>query len=300
MIKSELLKEKTRKFGISLGSKCMLKCRHCVISAAERGQSLTLEEIYSLQKAVQTHSPEEILFTGGEPTLYIREINEILLAHPDLKKCNVVITTNGQFAVTEMECKRVLDSIRALTHLQMSYDVFHAEFVPIANMKRLYKEVRKRKIRFSVLSSIETPLDLRLLKEIKKIGKFKVGIQKVVPFGEAEKNKVGFRFPGFDTVVLKKKCPNPGMMGYVCGKGFSWCCSEVVFRNTGMRFAHDTPEEHLDSPFYKLIAKNTFAVLMRKLGISAKTIRPEHSDQCVICSHIFNLAAKNGALAKLF
>lgn len=298
MIKSELIKDKTRKFGVSLGSKCGLKCRHCVISAVDRGQSLTIEELNSLQKAVQAHSPDEILFTGGEPTLYIREINEILSAHPDLKKCKVVVTTNGQFAATEKQCKRVLDSFRALTHLQMSYDVFHAEFVPIENMRRLCKEARKRKIRFSVLFSIESPLDLRLLKDIKKIGKFKVGIQKVVPFGEADKNKVGFKFPGFDAAVLKKKCPNRGMMGYVCGKGFSWCCSEVVFRNGGMKFAHDTPEEHLLSPFYKLMANSTFATLMRKFGISAKSIRPEHSDQCVLCAHIFKLAAKTGALAK--
>ena len=285
-----------KKLAIAIGTKCNFRCRHCTIFNTDKNRSPRPDEIKTLRSAVRKLAPGRLLFTGGEPTLYIPQIKNIVAAHPELRNCQVVVTTNGHFAGTKEKTRAFLSSLKFVNHIQMSYDKFHAEFVPIANVKNLYEVAREMNKEFSLLFAIESPMDLQLLPTIKKTGNFSVGIQKILPLGEAKNNHTDFQHPGFDSEVLRKKCPNSDTMTYMCGKGFSWCCSELVFCNPHIACSHKTVAEHLASKFYKLISKNSFGSLMRQFSIPKKALLPLHSEECMLCSYIFERAGQQGLL----
>ena len=287
---------KLTRLSIAIGTKCNFNCGHCTISNTDKGVSLTQKEIRTLRAAVRDLSPKRMLFTGGEPTLYIKDINEILSAHPDLEKCAVIVTTNAHFGKSEEACRKVLSSFKRITGVQVSYDKFHAKFSPLSNLANVSGTAKKMGLTCTVLLAVQSPFDFAILEEIKKIGKLPVCVQRVLPLGEAKRNDVAFVHPALDPTIFRRKCQNRSQMTYMCGKGFSWCCSELLFNNPHMKFAHRTIKGQLGSRFYKLIRNNTFGQLMRRFNISKDGLLPAHSEPCVICNYIFEEAGKKGLL----
>ncbi len=61
------------------GNFCNLRCTHCVNdSGPDRSDLLSQSEIEKIAVELNTFRPSLILFTGGEPTLHIDPINELL------------------------------------------------------------------------------------------------------------------------------------------------------------------------------------------------------------------------------
>ena len=112
---------KTSELVILPGYKCNFKCAHCYIPE-KLGLEWTIEETRFLRFIIQKHSIKSLLFAGGEPTLYLHEINSILTGLPGLDKICIKITTNGHFADGEDGAINVLLKLRKITHLQLSYD----------------------------------------------------------------------------------------------------------------------------------------------------------------------------------
>jgi len=274
--------------GVNVGTRCNFQCAHCLVEGKDRNRDLTRAEIELLRGTISRYQPKSVLFVGGETTLYVGVVNELISSHPDKKNLKVTVTTNGHFAKSIVLAKKVLSEFAVLDSVQVSYDVFHKVFLPIKNIGNLYAACKDLGIKFSVILTISSPMDLTLVPELRKMGKFKIGVQKVGRIGDAKINNIGFSFPSFDKNVLLKKCPGRKGLGYLCGKGFSLCCAELVMNNPSGHFIHETLHRHRRSDFYRVMRSCTFGELVRRAGIPMKELLPEHSLECVLCDHIFS------------
>ncbi|MFA6433645.1 MAG: radical SAM protein [Elusimicrobiales bacterium] len=281
-----------RKLGIVVGTACNFNCSHCLIKKEDRRERLSLKEVRLLCDTVARYRPKSILFTGGEPTFWIKEINEIISSHPCPENLKITLTTNGHFAGSVSLAKKVLSSFTRLDYVQLSYDVFHKIFLSFSKAKNLHSACTELRVGFSAILTMSSPLDLLLVKQLRSFGRFKIGVQKVASIGEAKRNGIRFIFPCFDEKVLSKYCPNRNSLGYICGRGFSICCAELAFNNSMPGVFHSTLGEHLASPLYGLMRKHNFAELMKILRVPKKSLLPDHSSECVLCDHIFKNARR--------
>lgn len=271
---------------ITVGYSCNFHCDHCAVKN-KRGVSLTEAEKLSLIRIIKKRHIPALFFVGGETSLYIKDINRILDAvFPEIKP-KVRITTNGYFADSVENAVKTLKRFRLLSGVQLSYDKYHSRFMPLRKVKNLYLACRDLKIPFSCILSIASPMDLMLLNDLKRLGKFRVAIQPVHPIGAAEEHGLDFQYPSFDPGVLKKYCPNRGRLIYLCGEGFTICCSYLSLQKDSSKYVHPTISAHKRSRFYKLVANNTFGSMMSVKGISTGDLLPKDSSPCNLCSRIF-------------
>jgi len=271
---------------VTVGYACNFKCSHCAV-ADKRGVKLTIQEKRLLVSTIKRRRLRALFFVGGETALYIEDINQIVSQVESAVQPRVRITTNGYFAETVAKASQVLGRFRSLSAVQLSYDTYHAKFLPLYKIKNLYLACRKAGISFNVALTIQSPLELVQLKDLKALGGFPVILQTVHPIGAARDNNLAYRYPSFDEQVLVKRCPNLGKMIYLCGEGFTVCCSYLTLQGNASRYVHRTIGEHTGSSFYKLISKNTFGEILKAKEIDRNRLLPEHSSPCNLCNFIF-------------
>ncbi len=272
--------------GVLVGFACNIKCKHCCTAHMDPGYKLTAGEIRAITQTINKFRLSELAFVGGEPTLYIKEINLMLASVERLARTKVILTTNGNFAVTEAAALEVLDSFDKLTKVHMSYDKFHGEFVNTGAVKNLYQACLKRDIDFDVLFAVQDPADLHLVQVLRKLGDFKIGVQSILPMGRAKKNALGYDYLSFDKRVLSKRCPSKGRLMYVAGKGFTTCCSSLMFNGSAAKLCYPTPERLMASDFYKLAASVPFRRWPKMLNIPKPDYTPAQSAECSLCESL--------------
>ena len=235
-----------------------------------------------------------MLFIGGEPSLYIDKINRIISGLPDKSKTRVLITTNGHFAHSHEAAADTLNSFKRLNAVQLSYDCYHKQFISLKKIENLFQACKTLKKGFVVLMAIKSPLDLVLLKELKTVGitDKQVCVQGIHSVGSAAENNIEYRYPSFNPGVLKEKCPNEDKVVYLCGEGYTTCCSQLTLGKDNGGYIHPTIREHTSSKFYRMISRLTFGELFEKAGLSLKNAPAECSYPCTICGRIFS-AIKN-------
>jgi len=248
-----------------------------------------------LRGLLVSFQPESLLFIGGEPTLYTEKINTILEGNVVSPSTAVVITTNGHFAVSRGAAVSAIKKFRRLDHVQLSYDNYHKEFISLDNVSNLRKACEDLGVHFGVLISVKSPLDLVLLKDLKAAGvkDSQVRIQGVHLIGAAAVNGIGYDYPSFNEQVLSRKCESIGNMVYLCGEGFTSCCSHLAFEEENRSYIHPTIEDHIASKFHGLVMKHTFGELLELAGLSKADLVPAHSYICALCAHIFKGLQKN-------
>lgn len=271
--------------GVTVGYRCNFRCKHCV-TLGNKIDSLGSGEIRRIIWTINHYSPRSLLFVGGETTFYTGIINRILAGVKDLGQTKVKITTNGSFSNSVDSAVETLKAFTKLNFVQLSYDTFHSVHMPVSKVANLYKACKRLGINFSVIMTIQSPLEMAGLKELLKIGKFRIGIQKVVPVGGARRNAIEYSYPSFDSQVLKRFCPNGTKIKYLCGQGFSVCCSNLAY-NSSLPVIHGTAGRHMNSRFFRLVSKMNFGALLKKAGLSQDKLLPRHSSECNLCEYIF-------------
>ncbi|OGR80910.1 MAG: hypothetical protein A2X32_00645 [Elusimicrobia bacterium GWC2_64_44] len=275
---------------IVLGYACTFKCRHCAIIGPAQ-QQLSPDELALLGESINRYRFGTLVFVGGEPTLYIPAINAILAAAA--YKPRVIITTNGSFAVTAKLAEQTLRQIPGLNEVQLSYDKFHNEFLGKENAGNLKAACDILRVRFGAVLTIQSPMDIAQIGQLRQFGKFPIGVQKVVPFGAAKQNNIAYAYPSFDKEVLSQCCPNKDGMVYMCGRGFSVC---DIPRRGYERFFYQTVDELQTSGFYRDISSLTFGELAEKAGLNGEALSPAHSSPCVLCEELFSRTEGNSDL----
>jgi len=271
--------------GVLVGYACNFACAHCV-TYGEKQVKLSPEEIRLIISQVNRYGIKSLLFVGGETSLYIRDINAILSEIRNLNSTKVKITTNGHFAVTKSAAKKTLLSFHKLNAVQLSYDKFHAKFLSFRNVRNLHAACKDLGMGFSVILTIESPMDIVYAQKLWAIGKVTIGIQKVLKIGAAAKNSNAYVFQSFDKKVLRKFCPNLKKIKYLPGHGFSICCSMLAYKYPE-DFVHGSIGHHFRSKFYKEISTKSFQEIADSFGMDVKNLEPQHSHECNLCEYLF-------------
>lgn len=284
-------KKRIEELAIEVGDKCNFNCKHCGIGKS-RNLRLSSQEITLLIQSIAEYGFKELLFVGGETTLYVKEINQILGGLSGRTSPKVTITTNGYFAESKTKAKKMLSSIKKLDVLQLSYDKYHCKFLPFERVENLKAACADLKIGFFVLTAIQDPMDLVLLKKLWKLGDIPVGISKILPIGNAKDNGLAMRYPCFDKKILGEKCPGSGRLVYLCGRGFSTCCSILVKKEGTAALVGCTVSDYVKSQFYSLISNKSFSQIAKKFNVSVEDLPSECSNACVLCERIFTNRGK--------
>ena len=268
---------------ITVGTGCNIRCRHCLVDKNLGSKSVSRREIRRLCGEINKYSPKTIVLTGGEPTLYLPEIQEILSGIDSARAPKVTLVTNAYFAESRSKAEKVLKAIRYLSGVAVSYDRFHAEFVEKRNILTLLDACRELGLKVKIACAVETPMDLAFLNSVKRPG-LAISIQQILPMGRAQGHGLEYRYMSFDLAVLEKKCPNLGGMVFNCGSGFTVCCGPLASSPDKSRYVHGLVEEHFKSRFYKIVSSRTFGEMAALAGVAPAQLMPEHALPCMLCS----------------
>jgi MoaA/NifB/PqqE/SkfB family radical SAM enzyme len=246
---------------------------------------LAPSEISSLCRTINKFSIKNLLFIGGEPTLYIPDIQSILSRLDAVPE--VWITTNGHFAETVSGALSMLSSIPGLAGVNLSYDSFHKKFLSLKKLKNLKTACGEKGVGFKVFLALRSPMDLMLVGTLRDAGVKKVVLQKLLPSGTAKDNNLSYQYPSFDKAVLSQFCPNRNKIIYLCGQGYTSCCAKLVFDSNSRIFFRPTLRGFLNSDFGRLISSSTFGDIQRRFKLRDLVFSPEHSAPCVLCEYLF-------------
>ena len=263
---------------------CNLSCDHCGTNSGPHNKSKLLQqEISELRQQLETDPPPTLLFSGGEPTFHIEIINDLILSAQKKRSPKIIITTNGWFSYSPESISKTLEKFEQIDSIQLSFDLFHGNTLTPVNALYLSDYCKRKKINFNISVCVSRPLDVILAKKIFKNKNIPINFQKVESSGRAKDKGVYYKYNLFSKSVLNKKCPNLGQISYISGKGYSVCCSNLVFNKQNKIYWHNKIEDHISSPFYQNLNKNTFKDILEKKKIDLSLLTNEISTPCSVC-----------------
>ncbi|OUS00190.1 hypothetical protein A9Q84_03125 [Halobacteriovorax marinus] len=280
---------KMKELNIILGHKCNYSCTHCVNSSGPdlKSSRLSTLEVENIKSEIINNEPSLILFTGGEPTLYIDDMNTFINCHPSKENATFGITTNGWFGYSKTMTEKTLNKIEKLTFLQVSFDAFHGTETKFENISNIKKYCDDRDITFNISMAISEPMDLLLAQEIIRDLGVKVVFQKVSKVGRAKENNITYKYFSFEESVLDEKCPNIDSFTYIPGQGYSNCCGNLVYNNITDEICHKDFESFTNSNIYNTLKTKTFREILKEKNIDTKKIPNECSSACNLCEYAF-------------
>ncbi len=116
---------------------------------------LNNNDISLIKSALSNYKFNELRFTGGEPTLYIRLINKVISLTS--KESKISIATNGWFA-KKNKTKETLSKIDKLSSLLLSHDKFHS-YLNEEQIQGLSNYCKNNDIEFNLSVSLQNPKD---------------------------------------------------------------------------------------------------------------------------------------------
>lgn len=267
------------------GLKCTMTCDHCVNDSSPfRDNKVTADEITNIITALNKLQPREIVFTGGEPTLYIDQCNQIL--NNLIFEYKVILTTNGSFAVNPVRTQKVLDNFLRLNTVQLSFDKFHNGARNTSSPYLIREYCKRKNLDFVIIVSLSSPEEIIFVNNLKKEYKCNVVFQKIEGSGRARETHTEFEHPIFDETVLKEKCPNRNTFTYISHVGFSPCCSNLVFNSNLAPYADFDINRLQKSEAYREIVNMSFEDRLKKYKISRRNLLARHSSPCNLCEFI--------------
>ncbi|MFH1727578.1 MAG: hypothetical protein ABIA04_04085 [Pseudomonadota bacterium] len=138
---------------------------------------------------------------------------------------------------------------------------------------------------------ITSPLELTEIDDLASEFNIKVIIQKVTASGRAKETESYFKYQSFDPGVLDQVCPNSGTLSYYPEKGYSVCCSNILFNIKSENIENISSckfKYHLNSNFYNEVTRKTFRERLLEKGIeySSQGLNPQYSSHCELCEDI--------------
>ena len=272
---------------------CNYTCSHCVNdSGPKMTKKVSSGEIERIQADVIKYRPKTLQFSGGESSFYHQEINQIVRAHPELKNCEVILTSNGWYGKSPELTEKTLGQFDMITQLTLSFDVFHGNEAKIDYLENIKLYASDKNIKLVVSFCISSPLDLIKAKKVLENIDIPVIYQKVDSVGRAKDNHLGFKFPLFEEDTLNETCPNIECVSFIPGKGFSICCGNLMFNEDNPEIYHETIDDHFESPFYKKLKNKNFGQILEEKNIPITDLKSKHSSACALCEFIHCGGAK--------
>ncbi len=272
--------------GVSIGTGCNFRCRHCILGNVRAPRRILKPEISLVSSEINKYRPHAVVFTGGEPFLYSREMRAVVSGVTAPGRIEWRVVTNGYFANSLQSATGRLKSLPFIGAVQLSYDEFHGEFLQGENIQNLKEACSKIGVDFSVVSVIRSPLDMLFLNGQGALAGVDVSFQRALPLGKAAAAGLAYNYGVFDTAVLERKCPNNGKVIYNCGEGFTTCCAFLATGRNKKLSVHSTIAEHRASKFYSLISRFCFGELAEMAGVPLEKMTAADSAPCILCMKV--------------
>ncbi|HLE12155.1 MAG: hypothetical protein A2504_12105 [Bdellovibrionales bacterium RIFOXYD12_FULL_39_22] len=279
------------KFGIMLGFACNAHCEHCTTSSGPGNKTHLTDfeksKIASFfnENAKQIH---KVVFSGGEPFLYIDDINQILTSFTSISSdFQVEVITNAIFASSAEKCAKEFSRLKMVNSVIISYDEFHSPFCSQQNILTLVKYCKENNI--NVCASV-TKGSYKAIEYVKLFSDLNV-----------ESQVTDFKYTGRGALLTKKyfndaiqpnsdildsKCPLINTVNYFPGKGFSFCCGHLMFNmeyNSPIkRFAFDSYADMISSHLYQELKNHNFSEILAKIKCPTT-----YTSVCDICQHFY-------------
>lgn len=267
------------------GDYCNLSCSHCGTLSGPKGTMvLGSEELLQIDRAIREYLPEKLLFTGGEPTFFIETINKIIDFYPKDVDFEVQFTTNGHYAKSFEEIEKYLGAVKQLNEVQISYDKFHGSRLNIEDLKRIKEWCSTKDIKVNISMCISSPLELIEAQKTAEESNIKLSYQPVEGSGRAKEMDREYKYFHFEEEVKSRSCPNAGSISYICGKGFSVCCSSLMFNMDNTNFYNKELTQYLGSSFHEKMTSKTFKEMID--FDLPEEMDPRLSSPCNFCEFI--------------
>jgi organic radical activating enzyme len=224
---------------VIVGYRCTMSCAHCCTHSAPQAKGTLQEADFArLEKALTRPALKYLSFSGGEPTLFVTDINRLIEMTNKDDSPEIIITTNGWFAGNSENVNRVLSKLKKIDRLNFSADNNHELDFKSAAIQNLKTWCQKLKVRFSVSYSYLGKSDLTAFAALKsEHPEVEFTIEPVQPKGRARNlvSEYDFRIAngakfGNDAKITGPAssdifCPSRGVVTYYPGLGFSACCA---------------------------------------------------------------------------
>lgn len=298
---------------VSITNKCNASCKFCGISAINSNKFGDFMSIDILEKLCKESSKlanfQNIIFTGGEPFLYIDRVESVMYMLKTAKK-NIGIVTNGFIFKNEETAKKIISRLsrNGLNFLQISTDQYHLEYINLNTIKKAILICKQYGISIILKIGMQY-FDNTYAKIIEGLSEniFDISVQfyPIMPIGRAallnEKN-----FYSRPISKLDMMCKHSTNM-FVDEKGEIYpCCffarpalmSLGNIKNTSLKEALSIARTNI---YYKEIYIHGFNKLIENF-INNNVIRldDKYVDTCHLCNDIFGSTKYRKALESYF
>ncbi|MBT0905654.1 YydG family radical SAM peptide epimerase [Streptococcus lutetiensis] len=291
---------------INLTQKCNAKCVHCCFECLPNsGNYLTDDEIEKIVSYAESHDDVKVVsLTGGEALLRKNKVLEIIQRLSLVGKETTLIS-NAFWATTEAVTERILSELKlaGLNYLTISYDDYHAEYIPISNVKRLLTIIKKFDIEVALNMVVDRKhIGVDLLKDLgESVFGVRVTMVPASPVGRA--NDLNHNDLYFKTIEeLELTCPATGWEFVVHHDGYVYpCCSPSVFEsNLRIGSIAEYEVEKLESQLYSnillyILKKEGFKWFIEKMHLDLS--KQKFVSSCEVCRFIFSDMEKIRAIS---
>lgn len=286
----------SKRLSIISTSKCNVACRHCLCKGSGLKKLSELESSL-LINIIRESNIKIIQFTGGEPTLVLPLIRNLFKKlQKEFPYLELEIITNAYFASSYKKCCDILSFLPNLKKVIISYDAFHADFIPMKNIVHVKKYCHAHHISICGFAAIAKPDDFITIYNYEKIFNIEFNYQKVLPIGDANKNNAYYKSGVYDDKLFNEKCPQLSNLVYLPGYGITHCCSSLLFKTPSMlrkKLAYKSINLLRKSRFFTLLSKYTFRELYKMAHIDISKVPLDCFLPCELCYSIKNFILRD-------
>ena len=126
---------KQRKIVITteLSRRCNIRCPHCIVMASPRHHhKISMKNLYHIIDEVSAGKEYSHLinFTGGEPFLALDRLKKTL-SYAHRAGVRIALVTNGFWAESLKKARAVLNELKNVYLINISWDYYHQRFIPL-------------------------------------------------------------------------------------------------------------------------------------------------------------------------
>jgi hypothetical protein len=158
--------EDRRPILISVSDTCPLGCCHCGLAREQEKADGEDERIRRRVRSAVLAGFDRIIFTGGEPFArldLLRDCIQIAAA----AGCRAGVFTNAYWAANPIRAYSVLSFLEGLTHLWVSVDGYHLEYIPLEYVAHAIAAARQRGLtQICLVASFGTDAERKNLVEL--------------------------------------------------------------------------------------------------------------------------------------
>ncbi|KPK78637.1 MAG: hypothetical protein AMJ89_00895 [candidate division Zixibacteria bacterium SM23_73] len=143
--------------GLFLTFRCTICCRHCMVGAGpHRTEEVDLNEAIDWLHQIVSYGNghiKSIGFTGGEPFYCWDKLLKLAHTARQLGLTHTIMT-NGFWAKSKQKTRSLLVQLQP-SDVSISTDVYHAEYIPVENVARVFETCRDLGIRCDITLACE-------------------------------------------------------------------------------------------------------------------------------------------------